>query len=143
MMKHNIGLSTTFEKVIQSKKTASKKLIGDALKYFRYLQKKGMAIDVSEFNFRLALDETIQNAINHGNCFDPQKTVSVIIKGYKKKVDVIVKDEGSGFSPEKLPALSFINKSYAPNGRGIYLLKRIANVRWNKIGNCVMVKLFN
>ena len=142
-MKHNIGLSTTFKMVIQSRKDASRKLIHEALKYFRYLQQKGLAADVSEFNFRLALDETIQNAINHGNCLDPQKTVSVCIKGYRKKVDVIVKDEGRGFRPDDIPELTTINNSYAPHGRGIYLLKRIANVRWNKIGNCVMVKLFN
>jgi len=142
-MKKNVGLSATFEMVIQSEKAASKKLIHEALKYFRFLQQKGLVVNISEFNFRLALDETIQNAMHHGNCSDPQKKVKVIIKGYKKKMDVIVTDEGNGFSPEDIPELSKINKTYAPHGRGIYLLKRIATVRWNKIGNCVMVKLCN
>ena len=142
-MRPNIDLTDTFEMVIRSEKEASEKLIYEALKYFKFLQQKGLASDVSEFNFRLALDETIQNAILHGNCSDPRKRVSVIIKGHKKKIDVIVTDEGNGFCLKDVPELKKINKTYAPHGRGIYLLKRIADVRWNKIGNSVMVKLFH
>jgi anti-sigma regulatory factor (Ser/Thr protein kinase) len=142
-MKSNIDLPSTFEMVIHSEKDASEKLIYEALKYFNFIKQKGLAEDVSEFNFRLALDETIQNAILHGNCSDPDKTVSVTITGHKDKIDVIVTDEGNGFSLKDIPELKKINKTYAPHGRGIYLLKRIADVRWNKIGNSVMVKLFH
>jgi anti-sigma regulatory factor (Ser/Thr protein kinase) len=141
-MKTNIDLMATFKMVIQSKKEASEKLIYEALKYFKLLQRKGLAAEVSEFNFRLVLDETIQNAILHGNCSNPRKKVSVTIKGHKKKIDMIVTDEGNGFSPSDIPELKKINKTYAPHGRGIYLLKRIADVRWNKIGNSIMVQLF-
>jgi anti-sigma regulatory factor (Ser/Thr protein kinase) len=141
-MKTNIDLAATFKMVIKSKKESSEKLIYEALKYFKSLKMKGLAADVSEFNFRLVLDETIQNAILHGNCSDPHKTVSVTIQGHKKKIDMVVTDEGCGFSLKDIPELKKINKTYAPHGRGIHLLKRIADVRWNKIGNSVMVQLF-
>jgi anti-sigma regulatory factor (Ser/Thr protein kinase) len=132
-----------FDRIIRSTKTESDNLICEALQFLEALHYQGIATNVSEFNFRLALDEAVVNAVHHGNCSDPEKRVSVIINAYKKKIKITVTDEGNGFYPYDIPKPTDKKNQFAVHGRGIHLIKNICRVRWNTTGNRVSIELHN
>ncbi len=140
-MKNRNYQSSIFTRVIQSDKNEAKKMIADALAYFTELQQQGLAHEISEFNFRLALDEAIENAISHGNSCNPEKKIIITINGYIDRVDMTIEDEGSGFKPEPQLQKSATDDFFSPHGRGLCLLNKIGTIRWNKKGNSINVVL--
>ncbi len=64
-------LPVVFNRTIRSTKTESDNLIHDALQFLDVSHQRGLATNVSEFNFRLALDEAVSNAVYHGNESNP------------------------------------------------------------------------
>jgi anti-sigma regulatory factor (Ser/Thr protein kinase) len=142
-MKSRATQSTIFKKIIQSDKSEVIKLIDGAMAYFNKIQQSGLALEISEFNFRLALDEAIENAISHGNGYNPEKKIYITIKGFKNKLDITVEDEGAGFKPEADPGKSLKNNFFSPHGRGLCLLNKIGTIQWNKKGNSINVILID
>jgi anti-sigma regulatory factor (Ser/Thr protein kinase) len=53
------------------------RIITEALIYFRSIQAAGYAGAIDEFDFRLVLDEAMENAIIHGNRLDPGNCISI------------------------------------------------------------------
>lgn len=53
--------------------------------------------------FRTALIEMGQNAIEWGNRFDPNKIVTITTRVLHDRVEVSIRDEGPGFNPRDLP----------------------------------------
>ncbi|HEX8515725.1 MAG TPA: ATP-binding protein [Bacteroidia bacterium] len=76
----------------------------------------------------LALNEAVTNAIKHGNKYDPGKKVSLTVetKG-SRYLCFTVKDEGMGFDPEKVPDPTSSECIEEPNGRGVYLINKVAD----------------
>lgn len=142
-MKSRSNQSTIFEKIILSNKSEAIKIIDEAIAYFNKLQKSGLALQISEFNFRLALDEAIENAISHGNGYNPKKKIFITIRGFKDKLDMTVEDEGAGFKPEADPGTSLKKNFFSPHGRGLCLLNKIGTIQWNKKGNSINVVLID
>lgn len=140
-MKSGEQQSSVFEKVIRSDKDEARELIGDALAYFRELRQSGLAGEISEFNFRLALDEALENAISHGNGYDAGKKVRLTIRGFRNKIDMTIEDEGSGFTPEPEPEKKLRRNLFASHGRGLCLLNTIGTIQWNIKGNSINVVL--
>jgi len=72
----------------------------------------------------LALREALSNAILHGNRLDARKLVHVrCCCASGKGVFIVVRDQGQGFDPNKVPdPLAFENLS-AEHGRGLHLMK--------------------
>lgn len=140
-MKSRVTQTKTFEKIIQSNKNEADHLIGEALAYLNKIQQSGLALNISEFNFRLALDEAIENAISHGNAYDPEKKIYITIRGFKNKLDMTIEDEGTGFTPEEDPEKCLRNNLFSSHGRGLCLLKKIGTLHWNKKGNSIKVVL--
>ncbi len=59
------------------------------------------------FGPQMALEETISNAIRHGNHEDPNKQVDIEVKMGPQYFWARVRDEGSGFQQEKVgPSLA-------------------------------------
>lgn len=54
-------------------------------------------------HLRQAFLEIGQNAIEWGNKMSPDKAVRVLFRAYDDRVEVVVRDEGIGFDPGKLP----------------------------------------
>ena len=90
------------------------------------------------FGIRLALDEAISNAINHGNGGDSKKQVTVEYTVTDQQLHITICDEGCGFQPERLPDPTLDENLTRPCGRGVMLMRAyMSDVHFNKAGNCV------
>ena len=79
--------------------------------------------ETSTFAIKLALEEALSNAVKHGNCCDPTKSITVRYAVTNEDVVVVVRDEGKGFEPHKVPDPTSSERLPLPNGRGIMLLR--------------------
>lgn len=72
----------------------------------------------------LALRESLSNAMLHGNRLDPRKLVHIrcCCEG-GKGVFIVVRDQGNGFDPNKIPNPLALENLDAEHGRGIHLMK--------------------
>ncbi len=75
------------------------------------------------FAIKLALEEALTNAVKHGNCCDPSKRITVRYAVSNLKAVVIVKDEGVGFQPDRVPDPTTPDRLPLPDGRGIMLMR--------------------
>jgi serine/threonine-protein kinase RsbW len=98
--------------------------------------------EAATFAIKLAVEEAVNNAIKHGNKFDPTKTVEVSFDIDAKHVAVVVCDQGDGFDPDDLPDPTSDENLEKPTGRGVMLRRAYMDeVVFNKKGNRVrMVK---
>ncbi|MDQ1297030.1 MAG: serine/threonine-protein kinase RsbW, partial [Bacteroidota bacterium] len=59
-------------------------------------------------------------------------------------LEVKITDEGSGFRPEKVPDPTFPENLEAINGRGVFLMSKLADeIKFNRKGNSVKLKFKN
>lgn len=90
----------------------------------------------NEMPIRLALDEALANAIEHGNNYGVQKLVNIKCTFASDKLEITIKDEGRGFSPEAVFDPRDEENILASGGRGIFLIKcYMDEVKFNKQGN--------
>ncbi|MDZ7288434.1 MAG: ATP-binding protein [candidate division KSB1 bacterium] len=95
-------------------------------------------ISIEEINIRIALVEALTNAMEHGNGFDPNKSVKVEANFFALKAEIKITDEGKGFNHRKLPNPTAPENLYKPRGRGIYMMYRLMDeVHFNRKGNSV------
>jgi serine/threonine-protein kinase RsbW len=93
------------------------------------------------FGVRLALDESLTNAIHHGNRLDESKQVVVECKLSPERFWVRVRDEGAGFRPQLVPDCTADENLDCPGGRGLALIKAyMSRVEHNQRGNCVTME---
>ena len=94
------------------------------------------------FAVKLALEESLNNAIRHGNRRDPTKTVEVRFEVNGQQATITVTDEGCGFEPRSLPDPTADENLEKPCGRGIMLMRAyMEEIRHNDRGNqVIMVK---
>ena len=72
----------------------------------------------------LALREALSNAMLHGNRGDASKLVHVRCRcEYGRGVSIVVRDQGLGFDPNKVPNPLALENLGAEHGRGIHLMK--------------------
>ena len=71
----------------------------------------------------LALSEASSNAIKHGNKNDSNKKVNIEIIIDEKKIEILIKDEGSGFDPSVIPDPTEPENLLKESGRGLYIIK--------------------
>lgn len=88
------------------------------------------------FAIKLAFEEAVTNAVKHGNCNDPSKTIILRYFVDCDRVVVMVRDEGCGFRPEQVPDPTADENLERPSGRGIMLMQSyMTDVRFNAQGN--------
>ena len=91
----------------------------------------------------VSLLEAVNNAIIHGNHSCPDLFVDITIEYKKDKLTIKVKDEGSGFSPHKVPDPTIRENIEEVNGRGVFIMSRLADeIKYSKKGNSVSL-IFN
>lgn len=94
--------------------------------------------DASLFAVRLAIEEAITNAFEHGHEGLGDRPVRVEFHVDPASVDVAVEDQGPGFDPNKLPDPTTEENLSKPSGRGVMLMRAyMSEVRFNSPGNRV------
>jgi serine/threonine-protein kinase RsbW len=74
----------------------------------------------------VALTEAVNNALQHGNKAHPSKHIEVTFKVKSDTLYFTVKDEGRGFDFRNLPDPTDPANIEKPTGRGIFLMKHLA-----------------
>jgi serine/threonine-protein kinase RsbW len=93
------------------------------------------------FGVQLALEESLTNAIRHGNRLDDSKQVVVQCKLSPERFWLKVRDEGGGFQPQTVPDCTADENLECPGGRGLALIMAyMTRVEYNKRGNCVTME---
>ena len=75
----------------------------------------------------LCLSESVSNAILHGNKCISDKIVTVSISYSDSILKIYVQDEGSGFDFESIKNPTLNENLLKENGRGIFLVKNLAD----------------
>ena len=96
------------------------------------------------FAVRLAAEEAIINAIEHGNKGDATKKVAVNCLLDPRRVEINVTDEGPGFDPASVPDCTLKGNLCKCRGRGIALMRGFMDeVKYSKKGNSIKLIKFN
>jgi len=91
----------------------------------------------------ISLLEAVNNAIIHGNNSSPDKSVDISVSYKKPKLTIKIKDEGAGFSPDKVPDPTKPENIEEANGRGVFIMSKLADeIKYSRKGNCVTM-VFN
>lgn len=100
-------------------------------------------IGISQDNYGKILVSTLEavnNAILHGNHSESEKFVHIEIVFKNNDLKIKVTDEGSGFRPEKVPDPTIPENIETINGRGVFLMSRLADeIKYSKKGNTVIL----
>jgi|TARA_B100000795_G_scaffold269852_1_gene260716 serine/threonine-protein kinase RsbW len=78
-------------------------------------------------NVLIALTEAVNNAIHHGNKSNPNKEVSLEFQASGSVLSFIIEDEGPGFDFNNLPDPTDPKNIEKPHGRGVFLMKNLAD----------------
>ena len=78
-------------------------------------------------NIMIAVTESVNNAIIHGNGGDKSKNVELKLELEDNAIKFFVEDEGNGFAFENLPDPTAPENLNKPGGRGIFLMKHLCD----------------
>lgn len=91
-------------------------------------------------NVLIAVTEAVNNAIQHGNAENSNLFVDVAVGDNDSEFCFRVKDEGIGFDYHSLPDPTAPENILKENGRGIYLMKNLADdLEFDGTGNSVNI----
>ena len=95
---------------------AVQSLIGEATTSF------GLSDDMAYW-LELTVSESVINAIRHGNQCDPSKEAYVSISFDGETVEIIVEDQGCGFTLDNVADPTDTANLLKPSGRGILIIR--------------------
>ena len=78
-------------------------------------------------NILIAVTESVNNAILHGNDSDKKKNVELSLEIADSSLHFTIQDEGDGFDYQNLPDPTSPEALESIGGRGIYLIKHLAD----------------
>ncbi len=82
----------------------------------------------------MGVRETVANAVEHGNCFHADKTVSFDASIDREAFRVTVIDQGCGFDPDRVPDPLQGDNLLMASGRGLLLMRAFFDVV--EVGPC-------
>ena len=89
-------------------------------------------------NIMIAVTESVNNAIKHGNNSDKEKSVALSLSLESNYIKFLIKDQGVGFDYEHLPDPTAPKNLEKSGNRGIFLMKRLCDeVTFKDNGSCV------
>ena len=93
------------------------------------------------FGIHMALEESISNAIRHGNKEDPAKKVHVECELGASRFAAKICDEGPGYDPQKIPDCCSPENLEVPGGRGLKLIHAyMDSVEHTNRGRCLLME---
>ena len=88
----------------------------------RVAEAAGMC-QVARSDIMLAVGEAVANAVEHGNCGNPDGSFRVCCLATAEKLWVSVSDEGLGFRPDDLPSIE--EALLTERGRGVHCMNAV------------------
>ena len=79
--------------------------------------------ETATFAIRLAMEETLANAMNHGNGGDSSKSIIVEFELAPGFFRAAIEDQGPGFNPDSVPDPTAEENLTIASGRGLTLMK--------------------
>ncbi|GAA4830549.1 ATP-binding protein [Algivirga pacifica] len=94
-------------------------------------------------NIMIAVTESVNNAIIHGNQNNKEKNVHISLSIDDHNIAFVIEDEGSGFDFSDLPDPTAPENIDKPGGRGIFLIRNLADeVHFHEGGNKVEIVFY-
>lgn len=94
-------------------------------------------------NIMIAVTEAVNNAIKHGNSGNSAKNVFLSLTLNENLLKFVIKDEGPGFKHDSLPDPTAPENLEKPGGRGIFLMKHLADeVEFSENGKTVELSFY-
>lgn len=78
-------------------------------------------------NILIAVTEAVNNAVIHGNCFNTSLDVNVEVLDLEERLCFVISDHGKGFDFMHLPDPTAPENIEKENGRGIFLIRNLAD----------------
>jgi anti-sigma regulatory factor (Ser/Thr protein kinase) len=78
-------------------------------------------------NIMISVTEAVNNAIKHGNQNETSKDVSISLLLDESQLKFRIEDQGVGFDYHNLPDPTAPENIEKPGGRGIFLMKHLAD----------------
>ena len=89
----------------------------------------------------IAMTEAVNNAIVHGNKLDSNKMVNVRVSVDGPVLEFRIADEGPGFDFENIPDPTSPENIEKPNGRGVFLMRQLAdNCEFEELGRVAILR---
>jgi serine/threonine-protein kinase RsbW len=131
--------SWTLQKPLPSRRDAHIPLLEEIL---QELERHGWDPNGRDyFGVQMALEESLSNAIRHGNKCDESKQVLVECKVSPERFWLRVTDEGPGFKPHAVPDCTADENLGCQGGRGLALIQAyMTYVQYNECGNSVTME---
>lgn len=94
-------------------------------------------------NIMIAVTESVNNAIIHGNKSNNSKNVHLKLTLEQTLIKFTVEDEGAGFDHHDLPDPTLPENLSKPGGRGIFLMKNLCDeVSFKKDGRIAELSFY-
>lgn len=131
-------LIVRFKQVIPSTLKAVEKMVARVMKVAETM---GCA-EGELHKVELALHEALTNTIQHASGGDPKKKVEVwCLCDEARGMLLVVRDEGPGFNPKKIPDPTEVENIFSSHGRGLFLMRELMDeVRFEEGGRQVVMK---
>ena len=78
-----------------------------------------------QFRIGMAVRESMVNAVQHGNQYDPQKKAGLRLELQARKLVVTVTDQGRGFDLSLVPDPRVGENLLKQSGRGVFLIRTL------------------
>ncbi|MDB4676502.1 ATP-binding protein [Flavobacteriales bacterium] len=92
----------------------------------------------------IAMTEAVNNAIVHGNKLDINKMVDVEVSVDGTVLQFKISDEGPGFDYDNIPDPTAPENIEKPNGRGVFLMRQLADsCEFEDLGRVAIMRFDN
>ena len=116
--------------------SADRKAVDPVVEEVMAVVRQMNGIEGKEDAVELSLQEALANAVIHGAKEDPRKTVECLVsRDDERGLLIIVRDPGTGFTPQSIPSCTVGENVYSSHGRGIFLINQLMDkVEFRKNG---------
>jgi serine/threonine-protein kinase RsbW len=84
--------------------------------------------DDEVMNISMAVREAAINAVSHGNAYDSDKKVTLTLERTPRALVIVVRDQGKGLDPSRIPDPLAPDNLLKSSGRGIFLIRSFMDV---------------
>ena len=89
----------------------------------------------------IAMTEAVNNAVVHGNKLDANKMVDIEVRVEGQTIAFRVADQGPGFDYENIPDPTAPENIEKPNGRGVFLMRQLADTcEFEELGRVAILR---